>query len=63
MSEEEEVTWAKLNGDWTDAKYRRELADKGLCLQTLSQDTNLEVKSSAIAAMVTGLIKSIGHDR
>ena len=38
MTDDEEVFWAKLNGNWDTAGYRFQLAAAGKCLQTLKND-------------------------
>ena len=47
MTEEEELIWAKLNGDWSNANYRFEVAKAGKCLRILSHDENRAVQRIA----------------
>jgi len=60
---EDELFWAKLQGDWTNANYRRKVAEKGTCLETLIHDSNRAVCSEASRQLVDKLLKQItdGH--
>ena len=59
MNEEQELTWAKMQGDWTNANYRRQVAEKGMCLSILVHDINRGVSGEASRRYVDKVLADI----
>ena len=59
MTEEDELFWCKIQGPWHDANYRKQLALKGKCLNTLMHDINRPVKRAARNALVDQILNNI----
>lgn len=59
MTEEDELFWAKMQGDWTNANYRRLVAERGKCLSTLMHDINRGVSGAASRKYVDKMITNI----
>ena len=59
MNEESEETWAKIQGDWNNPNYRRQVAKKGMCLGLLMNDVNRAVASEASRRYVDKMLAAI----
>ena len=59
MTDEQELTWAKMQGDWSNANYRRLVAEKGMCLGLLVHDINRGVASAASRNYVDKMLADI----
>jgi len=59
MTNETELIWAKLNGDWSNPKYRRSVAANGRCLEILAKDVNRAVSNTAARKMIDNVIHDI----
>lgn len=59
MDKEEELLWAKLQGNWDDPNYRHEVAKKGMCLDILVHDKNRGVQSMASRKKIDVILKRI----
>jgi len=62
MNEEQELTWAKMQGDWSNANYRRSVAEKGMCLSTLVHDITRGVASVASRKYVDKMLAQIRNN-
>jgi hypothetical protein len=59
MDDNAELLWAKFNGNWTNANYRRSVAKEGKCLSILVADTNRAVAGEATRQLVYKLLREI----
>ena len=62
MNAEQELTWAKMQGDWTNANYRRSVAEKGMCLGILVHDINRGVSSAASRRYIDKILAEIKNN-
>ena len=62
MNEESELTWAKMQGNWDNPNYRRQVATKGMCLSLLMYDVNRAVASEASRRYVDKILAEIRNN-
>ena len=62
MTNEQELTWAKMQGNWDNPNYRRLVAEKGMCLSTLIHDINRGVASAASRNYVDKVLAEIRNN-
>ena len=62
MNEESELTWAKMQGDWDNPNYRRQVAKKGMCLGILVHDVNRGVSGEASRRYIDKMLEEIGNN-
>ena len=62
MNDEQELTWAKMQGDWANANYRRRVAEQGMCLGILVHDVNRGVSGEASRQYVDKMLAEIRNN-